>query len=216
MIRIGVLASGHGTDLQSLIDASREKKFNGEIAVVVSDNEKAYALQRAQKQNLPAIYIGVGSHRDKKINQVLVDYEIDLVVGAGYMCIIPQWFVKRWYGNLINIHPALLPSFKGTDGQGDALRYGVKITGCTTHFMDEKPDHGPIILQAAIAIAPDDNRERLANRILEVEHQILPRTVDLFCQNRLVLHGRQVQILPGDSWKEKYPTLPNVLYSKGY
>jgi len=216
MIRIGVLASGHGTDLQSLIDASREKKFNGEIAVVVSDNEKAYALQRAQKQNLPAIYIGSESHRDKKINQVLVDYEIDLVVGAGYMCIIPQWFVKKWYGNLINIHPALLPSFKGTDGQGDALRYGVKITGCTTHFMDEKPDHGPIILQAAIAIAPDDNRERLANRILEVEHQILPRTVDLFCQNRLVLHGRQVQILPGDSWKEKYPTVPNVLYSEGY
>lgn len=216
MIRIGVLASGHGTDLQSLIDACREKKINGEIGVVISDNENAYALQRAQKRGIPAIYTGSGPRRDKKTNQVLVDYGIDLVVGAGYMCIIPQWFVKKWYGKLINIHPALLPSFKGTDGQGDALQYGVKITGCTTHFMDEKPDHGPIILQAALAIEPDDNRERLANRILEVEHQILPRTVDLFCQKRLVIQGRQVQILPGDSWKEKYPIIPNVLYSKGY
>jgi phosphoribosylglycinamide formyltransferase-1 len=216
MMRIGVLASGHGTDLQSLIDACREKKINGEIGVVVSDKENAYALQRAQKQGIPTIYTGSGSRKDKKTNQVLIDYDIDLVVGAGYMRIIPQWFVKKWYGKLINIHPALLPSFKGTDGQGDALRYGVKIAGCTTHFMDEKPDHGPIILQAALALEPDDNRERLANRILEVEHQILPRTVDLFCQKRLVIQGRQVQILPGDSWKEKYPIIPNVLYSKGY
>ncbi len=215
MIRIGVLASGHGTDLQSLIDASREKKINGEIVVVVSDNENAYALQRAQEQEIPTI-AGSGSRRDKRIDQALVDYDVDLAVGAGYMRIIPQWFVKKWYGKLINIHPALLPSFKGTDGQGDALRYGVKITGCTTHFMDEKPDHGPIILQAALAISPGDNREVLANRILEVEHQILPRTVDLFSQKRLVIQGRQVLILPGDSWKDKYPTVPNVLYSEGY
>jgi len=216
MSRIGVLASGHGTDLQSLIDASREKKINCEIAVVISDRKDAYALKRAQKEEIPAIYTGSVSRRDKTIHQVMVDYDVDLVVGAGYMCIISPWFVKKWYGKLINIHPALLPSFKGIDGQGDALRYGVKITGCTTHFMDEKPDHGPIILQAALTVAPDDNREKLANRILEAEHQILPRTVDLFSQKRLVIQGRQVLILSGDSWKEKYPTLPHVLYSEGY
>ncbi len=216
MIRVGVLASGHGTDLQSLIDASCEKKINGEIVVVISDKKNTYALKRAQKQGIPAVFSGVGPHQDKDIDQLLVDYDVNLVVGAGYMRIISQWFVKKWYGKLINIHPALLPSFKGTDGQDDALRYGAKITGCTTHFMDEKPDHGPIILQAALAIAPDDDRERLANRILEVEHQILPRTVDLFSQKRLIIQRRQVLILPGDSWKEKYPTLPNVLYSEGY
>jgi phosphoribosylglycinamide formyltransferase-1 len=216
MIKVGVLASGRGTDLQSLIDASREKKISGKIVVVISDNKNAYALKRAQKQGIPAVFSDSGPHHEKETDQVLSDYNVDLVVGAGYMRIISQWFVKKWYGKLINIHPALLPSFKGTDGQGDALRYGVKIAGCTTHFMDEKPDHGPIILQAALPITPDDDRESLANHILEVEHQILPRTVDLFSQKRLIIKGRQVLILPGDSWKEKYPTLPNVLYSEGY
>ena len=216
MTKVGVLASGKGTDLQSLIDASHEKKIKVDIVAVISDNENAYALQRAQKQGIHTLFSKPGVHHNKEMDQFLESHKVDLVVGAGYMRILSPWFVEKWYGKLINIHPALLPSFKGITAQGDALGYGVKITGCTTHFMDEKPDHGPIILQAAVPILPTDNQENLAKRILEVEHQILPRTVDLFSQKRLKIKGRQVMILPGDSWKKKYPILPNVLYSEGY
>ena len=115
-----------------------------------------------------------------------------------------------------NIHPALLPSFKGVNGQGDALNYGVRISGCTTHFMDEKMDHGPIILQAAVKVITKDDRDALAHRILKVEHQILPRTIDLFEKGRLKIDGRKVIIKKGDSWKEKYEIFPEVLYSEGY
>jgi phosphoribosylglycinamide formyltransferase-1 len=132
------------------------------------------------------------------------------------MRILTESFVKKWYGKLINIHPALLPSFIGTNGQGDALNYGVKISGCTTHFTDEKVDHGPIILQAAVKVHPNDDRDKLVSRILEVEHQILPRTVELYAQKRLKIIGRKVNILPGDSWLNMYKTIDNVLYSEGY
>jgi phosphoribosylglycinamide formyltransferase-1 len=132
------------------------------------------------------------------------------------MRLLSPSFVKKWHHKLINIHPALLPSFKGTNGQRDALQYGVKISGCTTHFMDSDMDHGPIILQAAVKVLPDDDRESLAARILAVEHQILPRTVQLFAQKRLLVEGRTVVILPGDSWKKKFKEIPGVLYSEGY
>ena len=132
------------------------------------------------------------------------------------MRILHPCFVKKWYGRLINIHPAILPSFKGVNGQGDALDYGVRITGCTTHFMDDQMDHGPIILQAAVKVSQDDTRDSLAERILEVEHQILPRTVQLYAQDRLKIKGRKVIIKKGDSWLEKYKTIPDVLYPEGY
>ena len=132
------------------------------------------------------------------------------------MRVLSSLFVKKWYGKLINIHPAILPSFKGTNGQGDALEYGVKISGCTTHFMDAEMDHGPIILQAAVKVLPGDDRDKLAARILEVEHQILPRTIQLFAEKRLKIEGRKVIILPGDSWTEKYDIISDVLYSEGY
>ncbi|MCJ7572106.1 MAG: hypothetical protein MUO82_09575, partial [Candidatus Thermoplasmatota archaeon] len=110
----------------------------------------------------------------------------------------------------------LLPSFKGANGQGDAIDYGIKISGCTTHFMNEEMDSGPIILQAAVKVMPGDNRAKITARILEIEHQILPRTVDLFEQGRLKINGRKVEITKGDSWKGKYTVLPDVLYSEGY
>ena len=219
-IKVGVLASGRGTDLQSIIDASESGRIDADVVVVISDNRDAFVLKRARRHNISAYFVDPkGKSReelDGEIDKILRKHEVDLVVGAGYMRILSPWFVKRWYGKLINIHPALLPSFKGTDGQGDALRYGVKITGCTTHFMDEKMDHGPIILQAAVKVKDNDTRDSLASRILEVEHQILPRTVQLFAEGRLKIEGRRVKILPGDSWKKKYGTLPDVLYSEGY
>ncbi len=219
-LRVAVLASGGGTDLQSIIDASENNMISAEVVVVISDKKDAYALKRAKKHNIKSYFINPkGKSREeheKEIDAILEDKQVDLIVEAGYMRILTPSFVKKWYGNLINIHPALLPSFIGTNGQGDALEYGVKISGCTTHFTDEKIDHGPIILQAAVKVLPGDNRDKLAARILEVEHQILPRTVQLFAQNRLKIDGRKVKISPGDSWLNKYKVIPGVLYSEGY
>jgi len=216
MLKIGVLASGRGTNLQAIIDACEKGKINGEVSAVVSDNENAFALERARKHDINAYFSEAKDKRkhEEEINKIMRENGVELIIGAGYMRILSPWFINKWYGKIINIHPALLPSFKGMDGQGDALTYGVKISGCTTHFMDEKPDHGPIILQAAVKVLQDDDRESLAKRILEVEHQILPRSIDLFEQKRLVIEGRRVRILPGDSWMNE--AFPDVLYSEGF
>ena len=220
-LRVGVLASGGGTDLQSIIDASEKGMINAEVAVVICDKEDAFCLKRAEKHNIKGFFVNPkgksASDHEKNINKILEESKIDLIVGAGYMMILSSSFVKKWYGKLINIHPSLLPSFKGTNGQGDALDYGVKIAGCTTHFMDEHMDHGPIILQAAVKVLPGDDRDKIAARILEVEHQILPRNVDLFEKGRLKIKGRIVEIKKGnDSWLKKYDTIPDVLYPEGY
>ena len=219
-LRVGVLASGGGTDLQSIIDASEKNKINAEVVVVISDNKEAFALKRAEKHKIKTFFVDPKNKNkedyDKEVDKILENNKIDLVVGAGFMRMLSSCFVRKWYGKLINIHPALLPSFKGVNGQGDALDYGVKISGCTTHFMDEKMDHGPIILQAAVKVMPKDDRDALAHRILEVEHQILPRTIDLFEKGRLKLDERKVVIKKGESWKDKYEIFPDVLYSEGY
>ncbi len=194
--------------------------FVAQVVVVISDKQDAYALARAKKHNIPGFFVSPqGKDRvahEHEIDTILRKHQVELVVGAGYMRLLSPSFVKKWHHKLINIHPALLPSFKGTNGQRDALEYGVKISGCTTHFMDTEIDHGPIILQAAVKVHPDDDRDMLAARILAVEHQILPRTVQLFAQNRLLIEGRKVIILPGDSWKKKHKVLRDVLYSEGY
>ncbi|MBN2602780.1 MAG: phosphoribosylglycinamide formyltransferase [Candidatus Thermoplasmatota archaeon] len=217
-LRLGILASGNGTDLQSIIDASEGGLIDADIVVVVSDRKDAFALKRAKTHNIEGFFVNPKEkdEMDKEIDDVLTKNNVDLVVGAGYMRILSGDFVKKWYGKLINIHPALLPSFKGTNGQGDAFDYGVKITGCTTHFIDEKTDHGPIILQAAIKVMPGDNRDTLAQRILKVEHQVLPRTIQLYAEGRLKIEGRKVKILPGDSWLKEQENNSWVLYSEGY
>ena len=219
-LSVGVLASGSGTDLQSIIDASEHKMIDAEVVVVISDRNDAFALNRAKIHDIPGFFVDPkGKDRvehENEIDTLLHNHQVELVIGAGYMRLLSAGFVKKWHGKLINIHPALLPSFKGTNGQRDALEYGVKISGCTTHFMDTEMDHGPIILQAAVTIHHDDDRDALAARILEVEHQILPRTIQLFAQRRLLNKDRKVVILPGDSWKKKHKVLPDVLYSEGY
>jgi phosphoribosylglycinamide formyltransferase-1 len=219
-IKVGVLASGSGTDLQSIIDASEKGIIDAKVVIVISDNKDAFALKRAEKHDIDNFFInpnGIKKEKhEEKIDKLFEEREIDLIVGAGYMRILSNSFVKKWYGRLINIHPALLPSFKGANGQGDAINYGVKISGCTTHFMDEEMDHGPIILQAAIKVKKNDDRDKLAERILKIEHIILPRTIQLFAENRLKINGRKVMILPGNSWKNKYENDSYVLYSEGF
>ena len=219
-LSVGVLASGSGTDLQSIINASEKNLIDAKVVVVISDKKDAFALSRAKKHHIPGFFVNPKrkdrSFHEDEITEILQSHQVELVVGAGYMRLLSPSFVKKWYGKLINIHPALLPSFKGTNGQRDALVYGVKVSGCTTHFMDTEMDHGPIILQAAVKVYPEDDRDALAARILAVEHQILPRTVQLFAQKRLLIENRKVIILPGDSWKKKLKVLPDVLYSEGY
>ena len=219
-LRVGVLASGSGTDLQSIIDASEKNMIDAQVVVVVSDKSDAFALERAKNHGIPGFCINPKGKdkaaHEQEIDAILAKHNVELVVGAGYMRILSPDFVRKWHGKLINIHPALLPSFKGTNGARDALAYGVKISGCTTHFMDEEMDHGPIILQAAVKVLPGDDRDKLAERILAVEHQVLPRTVQLFAQKRLRIEDRKVVIAPGDSWLDLYETIPGVLYSEGY
>jgi len=219
-IKVGVLASGTGTNLQTIIDASEKGIIDVDVVTVISDNKDAFALKRAKKHKIKTFFVnpnGIKMEKhEEEIDIILNNNNVDLVVGAGYMRMLSPSFVKKWYSKLINIHPALLPSFKGVNGQGDALDYGVKISGCTTHFIDYEMDHGPIILQAAVKVLPEDNKDKLASRILDVEHQILPRTLQLFAEGRLKIEGRIVKILPGDSWNDKYETIPDVLYPDGY
>jgi len=165
MKNIAVLISGSGTNLQSIID----KQDNYKVSVVVSNKQDAYGLERAKKAGIPATFINhKGLEREeheKKIVEVLDKHNIDLIVLAGYMRILSPFFVKKYKERLINIHPALLPSFAGTDGYGDAWKYGVKVSGCTVHFVDQGVDTGPIILQRVNEIKENDG---LKNRIFEI------------------------------------------------
>jgi phosphoribosylglycinamide formyltransferase-1 len=199
MINIGVLVSGRGTNLQAIIEAIEEGKIEGKIKIVISDNLDAYALKRAEQHNIETQYINHKEFKnredyDKKIVETLENKEVELVVLAGYMRILSSYFIKAYKNKIINIHPALLPSFPGLRAQKQAVEYGVKISGCTVHFVDEGIDSGPIILQSAVEVSEDDTEESLAERILKEEHQIYTQAIQLFSQGRLIIKGRKVYI----------------------
>lgn len=224
-LRVGVLASGRGSDLQSLIDAHAANRILSRVVVVVSDNAEAKALQRARDHGLPAEAVlppkdGTQETRRRRHEEavavVLERHKVELVVLAGYMRILSRFLVRRYAGRLINIHPGLLPSFPGTNAQKQALDRGVRIAGCTVHFLDEEVDHGPILLQAAVPVLAEDSADALSRRILEVEHELLPRSVHLIEQGRARVEGRRVRLDPDESWARKYPTQPGVLYGPGY
>jgi phosphoribosylglycinamide formyltransferase-1 len=199
MINIGVLASGRGTNLQAIIEAIEDGKIDGEIKIVISDHQKACALKRAQQYLIDTHYIDFKEFKnredfDKEIIKTLKEKKIDLVVLAGYMRILSPYFIRAYQNKIMNIHPALLPSFIGLHAQKQAVEYGVKISGCTVHFVDEGIDSGPIILQKAVEVSEDDTEESLTEKILNEEHQIYPQAIQLFCEGRLVIKGRKVLI----------------------
>jgi len=199
MINIGVLASGRGTNLQAIIDAIREGRIEGKISIVISDNPKAYALERAIQNSIENRYINFKEFNnredyDRKIIEYLKDKDVELVILAGYMRILSSHFVNIFKNMIMNIHPAILPSFPGLKAQKQAIEYGVKISGCTVHFVDEGVDSGPIILQEAVEVTKDDTEESLAERILKVEHRLYPRAIELFSKGKLDIRGRQVFI----------------------
>ena len=208
MKRIAVLVSGGGTNLQALIDAqSRGEIAGGEIAAVISSTPGAYALERAAKAGIPGYVIArkeFTSNRDMTLALVdkLRELNIDLVVLAGFMVILTEEMVNAYPNAIINVHPALIPSFAGPGCYGlhvheKALEYGVKLSGATVHFVSAECDGGPIISQKAVEVLPDDSPEVLQRRIMEqAEWKLLPQAVSLFCQDRLKVENRTVRILP--------------------
>jgi len=198
-IQLGVLVSGSGTNLQAIIDASESGRIDAEVKVVISDVPSAKAIDRAKKHGIPAVAIERKDFDSKKafeseIVKSLRDHGADLVCLAGFMRIIGDTLLTSFENRIINIHPALLPSFPGLDAQGQAFEYGVKVSGATVHFVDEKTDHGPIICQTSVEVFEDDTVETLRARILEQEHIIYPKAIQLIAEGRVSIRGRRVHV----------------------
>ncbi len=200
MSRIAVLASGRGSNLQAIID-NVESGFipNAEVAVVISDKPDAYALTRARNHGIEALHVNPKDHLthedyNQRLAEELVRRKVDVVLLAGYMRIVKPNLIKAYKNRILNVHPALLPSFPGLNGQKQALEYGAKVSGCTVHFVDEEVDHGPIIIQAAVPVLEDDTEETLSKRILGEEHRIYPQAVRWLVEGRLRIDGRRVRV----------------------
>jgi phosphoribosylglycinamide formyltransferase-1 len=202
-LRVAVLASGRGSNLQAIIDAIEAGQVQATIVAVISNKKDAVALERARKHGLPDLFVdpkpfsGRPDSReayDRILLEVLENHHVELVLLAGYMKIVTGLLVNAYANRMMNIHPSLLPSFPGLDVQKKAIDWGCKLAGCTVHFVTEGVDEGPIIMQAAVPILDDDTSETLAARILVQEHKIYPRAVQLFADGRLQVDGRRVFI----------------------
>jgi phosphoribosylglycinamide formyltransferase-1 len=201
MKRVSVLASGRGSNFQAIIDSVESGRLEVTIGSLITDNPQAYAIERAERAGIPVQLVNFASYAARSayeaaLLQAMEDSSADLFVLAGYMRILEGMIVRRYLGRLINIHPALLPSFPGLHAQEQALRHGVKISGCTVHFVDEGMDTGPIILQRCVPVRDDDDEEGLSARILAQEHIALPEAIGLFCEGRLKIEGHRVRVLP--------------------
>ncbi len=222
MIKLAILISGSGTNLQSIIDNINSGYIkNGEIAVVISNNPDAYGLIRAKKHNIP---VAVINHKDfssresfeeKLINEI-EKFNADYVILAGFMRVLTKKFILHFHQKILNIHPALLPSFPGTNGQKQAFDYGVKFSGCTVHFVDEGTDTGPIIVQAVVPVLQNDTVESLKKRILSQEHKIFPYAIKLLLEDKLKITGRKVEIInePTENLKDLFLINPFTIHSK--
>lgn len=197
-MRLIILASGRGSNLQSIIESVANGKLAATIVAVISDNPKAYALEHARRANIPAVFLNSQESARGKFNEILADtietYHPDYIVLAGYMRILTPAFVERFPMRILNIHPSLLPSFQGLHAQRQAWKYGVKVSGCTVHFVDSGLDSGPIIAQRAVEAKDDDDEDALAERILEQEHLLYSEVLQLLAEGRVSVNGRKVSI----------------------
>lgn len=199
-MNIAIFCSGNGTNLQAIIDSRKKGYIKADIKLVVSDAPGCYAITRAKDACLRTLVVESGNFKTKKdfeseILKALKKENIDLVVLAGYMRILSGDFISAYENKILNIHPALLPSFKGAHGIKDAFEYGVKITGVTVHFVTKDMDAGPIILQSSVKVTDDDTEETFAEAIHEEEHKIYPRAIQLFVEGKLKIEGRKVRII---------------------
>jgi phosphoribosylglycinamide formyltransferase-1 len=207
-VGIGVLVSGSGSNLQSIIDHIEAGTLDAEIRVVLSNNPEAYALERCRKHRIPSVFI---DHRqfdyrenyDRKMVAILESSGVELVVMAGFMRILSPEFFRAFHRRVINIHPALLPAFPGLHVQQKAVEYGVKFAGCTVHFADEGIDTGPVIIQSVVPVYEDDTPDTLSARILKEEHRIYPQAIQYYAEGRIVVEGRKVLIRNGNRLAEK-------------
>ena len=198
--RIAVLASGNGSNLQAIIDYSKNTDINGDIVFVLSNNPDAFALKRAASAGIETICIPFNRNNDRleydrKVLQTVKDKKIDLVCLAGYMLLLSSEFINQYFNKVINIHPSLLPSFKGVHGIMDAFNYGVRVTGVTVHFVENELDTGPIISQEAVIINDGETIEDLEKKIHEAEHRIYPPAIRHFCRDELRITGQKVMIM---------------------
>ncbi len=202
-VRLGVLASGRGSNLQAIIDAIEAGTLQAEIALVLSNKQDAVALERAGKHKIDTLFLDPKPFKDRPdareaydraILEALGQHKVELVILAGYMKIVTSVLINAYANRMMNIHPSLLPSFPGLEVQKKALDWGVKITGCTVHFVTEGVDEGPIIIQAAVPILEGDTPETLAARILVQEHKLYPRAIQLYAEGKLKVDGRRVLV----------------------
>ena len=198
-LRLAVLASGRGSNLQAIIDAIEQKRLQAVLAVVISNKAEAQALERACKHGVPAVFLDPKATPgreayDAVILEHLRKHDVGLVALAGYMKIVTRVLIDAYANRIMNIHPSLLPSFPGLAAQQQALDWGVKVSGCTVHFVEEGVDTGPIIQQAAVPVTEGDTAESLEARIMVEEHRIYPEAIQLFAEERLMVEGRRVHI----------------------
>ncbi|MBI5657049.1 MAG: phosphoribosylglycinamide formyltransferase [Geobacter sp.] len=202
-VAVGVLVSGNGTNLQSIIDRIESGELLARVACVISNKADAFALERARRHSIPAIHLDHRQHQNREAyDAALVDalksHGVELVVLAGFMRILTPVIIDAFPNRIMNIHPALLPAFPGLHAQQQALDYGVKVSGCTVHFVDAGCDTGPIIIQAVVPVVEGDTEDSLSRRIHKEEHRIYPEAIQLYAKRRLTIEGRCVRIAPAD------------------
>lgn len=191
-LRLGVLVSGHGSNLQAIVDACESKQIDATVVVVISNNPKAFALTRAKQHKIPFAIATDGPSQTDAIAKSLKQHQVDLVCLAGFMKILAPSLIKEFHHRILNIHPALLPAFPGLQAQKKALEHGVKVSGATVHFVDEGCDTGPIILQSAVPVYDNDTETTLRERILKEEHKIYPEAIQFIATQSLKIAGRRV------------------------
>lgn len=196
---VSFLASGRGSNFTAVAEKIISGEIKVNLGILIVDKEDAKAIQVAEKYKMKAYFIDPKKYNDRKSHEIAIvakmkECETDLIVAAGYMRLLTPYILKEYKNRIINIHPALLPAFPGVNGQKQAFDYGVKVAGCTAHFIDEGTDTGAIILQSVVAVDNDDTLKTLSIKILKEEHQILPKAVNLFCKDKLIVEGRKVII----------------------
>ena len=201
-LKIGAIASGSGSNFSAIVQSCESgiSKDKATVEVLICNKAGAFCMERAKNHNIPYVLIESDKHEgtreefDQKMIDVLDEYKCELIVLVGYMRFVSEMFINQYKDNIMNIHPALLPSFKGMHAHEDAIAYGVKVSGVTVHFVDIHEDHGPIIIQHAVPVYDTDTKDTLGPRILEWEHKAFPKAIELFCDGRLHIDGRIVRI----------------------
>jgi len=218
MKNLGILISGSGTNLQAIIDNIENGFIPAKISIVISNNPSAYGIKRVERKGIP---VEVINHKDfssrEDFEKALIDclekHKVDYVILAGFMRVLTKFFINHYKDRILNIHPALLPSFPGVNAQKQAFDYGVKFSGCTVHFVTEKVDHGPIIIQAVVPVLQDDTPEKLQKRILEKEHIIFPLAIKMLVEEKLQISGNKViWKVPVENMKDMYMINPYISF----